>query len=141
MMAGQETQTEPHTQTAVVAVGLLLLVARLLAAMAVTAVTEPRLAFLDRPRLMPEAAVAALIAEPKQKALAVLAAAVKALNQQRRLLLERLTPEVVGAAMEAIALRLLARAAPASSSSSTTSALPQSSPSSHRKSGLHQRVR
>jgi hypothetical protein len=32
-------------------------------------------------------------------------------------------------------------AAPASSSSSTTSALPQSSPSSHRRSGLHQRVR
>jgi hypothetical protein len=32
-------------------------------------------------------------------------------------------------------------AAPASSSLSTTSALPQSSPSSHRRSGLHQRVR
>jgi hypothetical protein len=35
----------------------------------------------------------------------------------------------------------LAQAAPASSFSSTTSALPQSSPSSHRRSGLHQRVR
>ena len=34
-----------------------------------------------------------------------------------------------------------ALAALASSSSSTTSALPQSSPSSHRRSGLHQRVR
>jgi hypothetical protein len=34
-----------------------------------------------------------------------------------------------------------AQAAPASLSSSTTSALPQSSPSSHRRSGLHQRVR
>jgi len=34
-----------------------------------------------------------------------------------------------------------AQAAPASSSSNTTSALPQSSPSSHRKSGLHLRVR
>jgi hypothetical protein len=38
-------------------------------------------------------------------------------------------------------LTLAAMAAPASSSSSTTSALPRSSPSSHRRSGLRQRVR
>jgi len=58
----------------------------------------------------------------------------------RRLLLLRLI-------LEAVAVVVLARVAqaaqavPASSSSSTTSALPQSSPSSHRRSGLHQRVR
>jgi hypothetical protein len=121
MMAGQETQTEPHIQTAVVAVGLLLLAARLLAAMAVTAVTELHPAFLDRPRLMPEAAVAALTAEPKQKALAVLAAAVKVLKHQRRLLLERLTPEAVVAVTEATALQSLPLAAPASSFSNTPS--------------------
>jgi hypothetical protein len=54
------------------------------------------------------------------------------------LLMAPLTQAVV--AVELMA-EMLKTAAPASSSSSTTSALPQSSPSSHRRSGLHQRVR
>jgi hypothetical protein len=59
---------------------------------------------------------------------------------------ERLAPQIQAVAVAVVAhlqilLQLLAQAAPALSSSSTTSALPQSSPSSHRRSGLHQRVR
>ena len=52
--------------------------------------------------------------------------------------LERLTQAEV--AVELIA-EILKTAVPVSSSSNTTSALPQSSPLSHRRSGLHQRVR
>jgi hypothetical protein len=48
MTVEQEAPTEPHTQTAVAVVEQALRVALLLAATAVTAVTEPRLAFLDR---------------------------------------------------------------------------------------------
>jgi hypothetical protein len=52
----------------------------------------------------------------------------------------RLIPEAAVAVVRQAAAQA-AQAAPASSSSSTTSALPQSSPSSHRRSGLHLRVR
>jgi small ligand-binding sensory domain FIST len=55
---------------------------------------------------------------------------------QRLVLLIR----AVAAAVDAHKAALGKQAAPALSSSSTTSALPRSSPSSHRRSGLHQRV-
>jgi hypothetical protein len=63
---------------------------------------------------MPVAVVVALIAEPKQKALAAQAVAVKALNQQRLLLLAPLIPEAVVAVMEATVLRSLPLAVPVS---------------------------
>jgi hypothetical protein len=77
---------------------------------------------------------------------AVRAAVAMGANQKQPLILalrEQLIPEaVVVAAVKLPQVELLAaQAAPASSSLSTTSALPQSSPSSHRRSGLHQRVR
>lgn len=53
-----------------------------------------------------------------------------------------LTRAVVEAVLQILQVaQQAAQAAPASSSSNTTSALPRSSPSSHRRSGLHQRVR
>jgi hypothetical protein len=54
---------------------------------------------------------------------------------------EPLTQVVAVAAHTVCQMEWLATAAPALSSSSTTSALPRSLPSSHRRSGLHQRVR
>jgi hypothetical protein len=62
----------------------------------------------------------------------------------RMALLAQPIPEAVAAVVVMVDCRqtlLAAQAAPASSWSNTTSALPQSSPSSHRKSGLHQRAR
>jgi hypothetical protein len=61
--------------------------------------------------------------------------------QEILLLLVLLTQVVVVEAASKVQLQMAHPAAPASSSSSTTSALPQSSPSSPRRSGLHQRVR
>jgi hypothetical protein len=80
----------------------------------------------------------------RQRGLGVLAVAVPVgsilfPHLLRRELLELL---ILVAVAVALLMDLLAvTAALASSSSSTTSALPQSSPSSHRRSGLHQRVR
>jgi len=54
--------------------------------------------------------------------------------------LEPLIPAVAVVAQEKTQVQQIP-AAPASSSSNTTSALPRSSPSSHRRSGLHLRVR
>lgn len=55
---------------------------------------------------------------------------------------EQSIPEAVAVEVRALdRAETAAQAAPASSFSSTTSALPRSSPSSHRRSGLHQRVR
>jgi len=73
---------------------------------------------------------------PVAMAVVVLVAMVLA---QLQVLLAQPTPEAVVVAL--MARLLLEQAALASSFSSTTSALPQSSPSSHRRSGLHQRVR
>jgi hypothetical protein len=74
---------------------------------------------------------------------AVLVAAETALRIAQPLQTERPTPEAVGAAevLRHQARAQAAQAALALSFSSTTSALPQSLPSSHRRIGLHQRVR
>jgi hypothetical protein len=75
--------------------------------------------------------------------LVVLAAALTELETTQPLLLARLilAAAVAGVAGLAAPAAQAAQAALASLSSSTTSALPRSLPSSHRKSGLHQRVR
>jgi hypothetical protein len=83
--------------------------------------------------------VAAAQADQRKEA-AVLAAAVAVLLPQpepQELLI--LVVEV--GELDLAHQQLVVTAAPASLSSSTTSALPQSSPSSHRRSGLRQRVR
>jgi hypothetical protein len=80
-----------------------------------------------------------------------LAVAAQAVAEQAAMefpgLLEHQEPQTPEAAVVAAVLlhqtsiKAAALAAPVLSSSSTTSALPRSSPSSHRRSGLHQRVR
>lgn len=70
-------------------------------------------------------------------------AVVMAQTQRQPQQAELLTPAAVVVAVDLIR-QILAQAvpaAPASSFSNTTSALPQSSPSSHRRSGLHLRAR
>jgi hypothetical protein len=92
---------------------------------------------------MPEAAV--VVSAPREpEELAAQAEVVTGFNK-----ILQLTPEplILAVAEDLVAqfrvavIAPAAQAALASSSSSTTSALPQSSPSSHRRSGLHQRVR
>jgi hypothetical protein len=102
--------------------------------------------FLAVPSLTQAVAVAAAIVAPHQLAEAqrLLAVAVTAAAYQMQTALqEQPTPAVVAVlvAITPLPLVLPQQAALASSSSSTTSALPQSLPSSHRRSGLHQRVR
>jgi hypothetical protein len=85
--------------------------------------------------------VVALLTKPEQVAL--VAQAVVARLEKRRELQpqEPLTPEAEAVVDTKTQIQMVRPAALASSSSSTTLALPQSSPSSHRRSGLHQRVR
>jgi hypothetical protein len=93
--------------------------------------------------------VVAVVEQPAaQVALVAAAKAAPRLLGHKVLTMATMEPQIpaVAAVVKRHALTLLARsreapAALASSSSSTTSALPQSLPSSHRRSGLHQRVR
>jgi hypothetical protein len=104
------------------------------------AMAQPRL-FLVVPSHTQAAAVGALAVG--LLATVALAVAQTALHLQQILLLQQPIPAVVAAAVDLVARlnRKDQQAALASSSSSTTLALPQSLPSSHRRSGLHQRVR
>jgi hypothetical protein len=87
------------------------------------------------------AAVGRLEERPEVAVQAVVALAVQAVE----ITLEPQAPQIPAVAQAAIIIHLLTllaqQAALALSSSSTTSALPRSSPSSHRRSGLHLRVR
>jgi len=85
------------------------------------------------------AALAITNLQPHRAAQAV--AGLQLAAQMLELLAQPILAAVVAQADFLLGLLQAAQAAPASSSSSTTSALPQSSPSSHRRSGLHQRVR
>jgi hypothetical protein len=91
---------------------------------------------------MPVVAVAALmlvvLLEPVGQVVAAQVVPIPLLERLAQLIL---AVAVVAAVMTAQQLALAAQAALASSSSNTTSALPQSSPSSHRRSGLHRLVR
>ena len=87
--------------------------------------------------------VAAAVPHIKQERVALVAQAAVVQRGKRReqQLMELPTPEAAAVVGIKTLTRLAQQAAPASSSSNTTSALPQSSPSSHRRSGLHLRVR
>jgi hypothetical protein len=102
--------------------------------------------FLAVPSLTQAVAVAAAIVAPHQLAEAqrLLAVAVTAAAYQMQTALqEQPIPAAVAVlvAITPLPLVLPQQAAPASSSSSTTSALPQSLPSSPRRTGLHRLVR
>jgi hypothetical protein len=91
---------------------------------------------------MPAAAAVAFKEQIKQKAAAGLVVAApehERLPQKMQLQEPQILVEAAAAVVKQV--KTAQQAAPASSSSSTTSALPQSSPSSHRRSGLHLRVR
>jgi hypothetical protein len=107
----------------------------------VTAAQARHQPFLAAALLTQVVVALALKMEPQEQA--ALAVALTGLETIRPLLLAR--PTLVAVAVVAAGLSVpvvtAALAALASSSSSTTSALPQSSPSSHRRSGLRQRVR
>jgi hypothetical protein len=62
---------------------------------------------------------------------------VQQVKRREQQLLELLTPEAAVVVGIKTQTPMAQQAAPASSSSNTTSALPQSSPSSHRRTGLH----
>jgi hypothetical protein len=119
-------------------------------AAAMVALVQPR-PLAARRLLILAAVVAVETAAPQavqraaQAALAAVAAVVEQIRQPTAALLAQpilAAAAVVAALRELLRLLALAQpAAPASSSSNTTSALPQSLPSSHRRSGLHQRVR
>jgi uncharacterized protein (DUF1778 family) len=96
----------------------------------------PHRPFLEAALLMLAAAAAAAAQDQR----VVLEAAAQAAEQVLLARQERPTP-AVGLAEAVLTTLLEIPAAPASSSSNTTSALPRSSPSSHRRSGLHLRVR
>jgi hypothetical protein len=98
------------------------------------AVMEPRHLFPVRLLLM-QAGVVALSLLPVRSEQVVQVAVEMPLMEQAQV------EPLILAAAGAVATRAAAQAAPVSSSSNTTSALPQSSPSSHRRTGLHLRVR
>jgi hypothetical protein len=104
------------------------------------AMAQPRLFLVVPSHTQAAAAAAQAVGLLATVALVV---AQTALHLQRTLLLQQPTQAVAVAAVDLVARlnRKDQQAAPASSSSSTTSALPQSSPLSHRRIGLHQRVR
>lgn len=111
------------------------------AAMAATvALARPR-QFLEAASLMLAAVAVAVRAAPE----VLVGQAAVAMAEPKVQPFKPLTARLILAAVVVVlgleALLLLALAAQALSFSSTTSARPQSSPSSHRKSGLHQRVR
>jgi len=104
-------------------------------------VTEPPQAFLVVASLMAAVAAVALIRAAQLAQAAPAVAQMVQLEAQPEMR-ELLIPAAVVVELDMLPQpKVAARAALASSSSSTTSALPQSLPSSHRKSGLHQRVR
>jgi hypothetical protein len=107
--------------------------------MAATAATEPHRLFLARLLLMRVAAVVENTPEPMEPA--VLVAVETQQVREPTALATRAAVAVALLAAHQRPLELAAMAALASSSSSTTSALPRSSPSSHRRIGLRQRVR
>ena len=106
------------------------------------ATVQPR-QFLDRLLLMRAAAVA----QPTKAALRVVVAQAAAATPEQLaatipvLLARQIREAVVAGRITNQAMPLAVQAAPASSSSNTTSALPRSSPSSPRRSGLHRLVR
>jgi hypothetical protein len=132
-------------EAAVARLPLVLLAHLPLAAMAVLAQRRQSLAV---PLLMPVVVAAVMLVALAQAAAQAVAAV--AAQTQRLIVTVLREPQTQAAAVGAVGLtptcrihltQRVVRAALASSSSSTTSALPQSSPSSHRRSGLHQRVR
>jgi hypothetical protein len=105
-----------------------------------------RQALAVRQSLMAEAVAAVdILRRPQQMRVQAVLAAAQMVAQKPMVQTEVPTRAAAVVAQEAAVLLAflmqVAQAAPASSSSSTTSARPQSSPSSHRRSGLHQRVR
>jgi hypothetical protein len=105
-----------------------------------------RQALAVRQSLMAEAVVAVdILRRPQQMRVQAALAVAQMVAQKPMVQTEVPTRAAAVVAQEAAAplafLTQAAQAALASSSSNTTSALPQSSPSSHRRSGLHQRVR
>jgi len=106
----------------------------------VTVAQELRLVFLAVLLLTPVAVVVVWFLAPQAQA--ALAAAVLVRQVQLARLVQPILVAVEAVVERPVApARMAALAALASSSSSTKSALPQSLPSSHRRSGLHQRVR
>jgi hypothetical protein len=105
-----------------------------------TAVLVLRLALAVPAWFMLVAVVDQLFLMPTPKEPAVLAA-VAMVGHIAPAQSEAVARQTPGAALAVVEQQPPIMVAPASSSSSTTSALPQSSPSSHRRSGLHQRVR
>jgi hypothetical protein len=109
---------------------------------AATAVMAPHLVFPVAASLTQVVVVEEVTPTIPLAQAAQVVAAMAALHPTQPVQRAPLTPEAVAEAAETIRLaKPAAQAALASSSLSTTSALPQSSPSSHRRSGLHQRVR
>jgi hypothetical protein len=109
---------------------------------ATVALARPRL-FLAVASLTLVAVVVELTTVERQVLVALVVAVPGRQTVQQRQHLEPQTQAVEAVAVEHRLMRLQrpAQAAPASSSSNTTSALPRSSPSSPRRSGLHLRVR
>ena len=128
--------------TAVAVVAVLLLSAQMehlerVAAMAVLAQRHP---FPVAPL---HTQVAAVVPHTKQEQVALVAqaAVVQQVKRRERQLLELLTPEAVAVVGIKTQIPMAQQVAPALSSSNTTSALPRSSPSSPRRTGLHRLVR